>query len=67
MTIKATQDGEVLQTVISDENGEGVFENLTIGTYYVDGISSDETLYNNNMITTISDDSTNIHNYVLHP
>lgn len=67
MTIKASQDGEPLQTVITDENGEGVFENLTIGqTYYVDGISSDETLYNNNMSILVSS-SVQTGNFVLHP
>lgn len=66
MTIKATQDGEVLQTVITDEEGKGTFTSLTIGqTYYVDGMSSDETLYNNNMSITIYDGASG--SFILHP
>ena len=66
MKLKETQDGEVLQTVITDENGEGVFPNLTIDeTYYVDGISSDETLYNNNMSIIVREGTSA--NFILHP
>lgn len=70
MTIKATQDGEPLQTVITDEEGKGTFTNISYElphtTYYVDGISSDETLYNNNMLTNVYGD-VELHKYILHP
>jgi hypothetical protein len=72
MTIKATQDGEVLQTVITDEEGKGTFKDIPYEspytTYYVDGKSSDETLYNNNMSTIVKEDTgTSVYNYILHP
>lgn len=64
--IKASQDGEALDTVTTDSNGEGEFDPMPYGTYYVDAITSDETLHNENMIQTIHTAETTA-NFVVHP